>query len=172
MPLNSINILLALLTIGGQVVFVAGIIALFLDKGLWIKRVSPWALRGAFIVYMGAMLTSLFYSEIIGFAPCTLCWWQRIFLYPQVILLGLALWKRDRNIADYSIALALPGIVFALYHNYIDWGGSPLIPCAAQVVSCTKRYVFEFGYITIPMMALTAFLLGVLLMIYEKKRVS
>ena len=114
----------------------------------------------AFIVAIISTVGSLFYSQIAGYAPCELCWYQRIFMYPQVVLLGIALWRKDRNIIDYSIALSLVGFFIALYQNYINYGGvSAYCQILGMGVSCTKRYTYEFGYITIPMMALTAFVL-------------
>lgn len=99
---------------------------------------------------------SLYYSEIAGFAPCVLCWWQRIFIYPQVILLGLALWKKEKQIIDYAIAVLIPGLVVSLYQVSLQFGVSDALNCAAVGPSCNARYVYEYGYITIPVMALTA----------------
>ena len=115
----------------------------------------------AFFVSLFAVLVSLFYSEVAGFEPCKLCWLQRIFMYPQIFILGLAWFRKDHKIIDYALTLAIIGGLVALYHNYIYYGGTSLFPCDAfgLGVSCTKRYVFEFGYITIPLMSLTNFLL-------------
>ena len=110
-----------------------------------------------FVVSLGAMLTSLFYSNIIGYEPCTLCWVQRIFMYPIVFISGLALYKKDSSVIPYIKMLAMIGLAIALYHVYIDLGGSPLLDCSASAVSCTKRYVQEFGYITIPIMSFSLF---------------
>lgn len=118
----------------------------------------------AFVVAMAGTLSSLFYSEIAHFAPCLLCTWQRIFLYPQVILLGAALWYKNKKFHVYSILLSVIGGVIALYNTYIQFSGSSILPCGISV-SCTKRYFLEFGYITIPTMALTGFLLILLLLI-------
>jgi disulfide bond formation protein DsbB len=103
------------------------------------------------------MVLSLIYSDVIGYAACTLCWYQRILLYPEVLLLGLALWKEDRTITDYIIALSGLGIVLSAYQKYLELGGASILPCSATEVSCSKIYVLEFGYITIPVMALTSF---------------
>lgn len=114
----------------------------------------------AFLVALSASIGSLLYSEVAGFAPCSLCWYQRIFLYPEVFILGLALYRKEKDrIAPYALLLSAVGGLIALYHSYIQYGGSPLVPCqaAATAVSCAVRYVFEFGYITIPLMSLTVF---------------
>ncbi len=82
-------------------------------------------------------------------------------MYPQVILLGLGLRRQDKHIIDYALALAGIGMAIALYHTYIYYGGTTLFPCETFGLgaSCTRRYVWEFGYITIPLMSLTSFLL-------------
>ena len=124
-----------------------------------------------FLVALGAVLLSLFYSEIAGFPPCELCWVQRIFLYPQLILFGMELYKKDRSIVDFSIAFAIFGSLVSIYHVYIENGGSSSLGCAALTpananqVSCAIRYIYEFGYVTMPIMALTLslFIISILL---------
>lgn len=129
----------------------------------WIGR---HGLALMFIVAITAMLGSLYFSEISGWTPCKDCWLQRIFMYPQVILLALALWKRDTRIAPYILALCLIGMCFSAYHYFIQMQNiiaspaNPATPCDASGVSCVKTPFVEFGYITIPLMALTAFLLN------------
>lgn len=128
----------------------------------WLHRAGLWL---AAFVALVAMAGSLIYSEIIGFAPCTLCWYQRICMYPQVILLGMAAWMRDRRIVRYALALSVIGGLVALDHVWYQMGGGSLIPCAANGPTCDIRFVYELGYVTIPMMALTAFaLIGTLLL--------
>jgi disulfide bond formation protein DsbB len=124
-----------------------------------------------FLVALGAVVTSLFYSNVIGFPVCELCYLQRIFLYPQFILFGMELYKRDRTIVDFSIVFALLGIITSIYHVYVEHGGTAGLPCAlpgASEISCATRYVFEFSYVTIPVMALTASLLILLTMVNYK----
>lgn len=110
----------------------------------------------AFLVSLMATSGSLFYSLYAGFIPCELCWYQRIFMYPLAILFGLALIKKDNNIIDYTLALSSVGALISLYHNYIYYQKTASTFCVLGE-SCIVKYVFEFGYITIPMMALTAF---------------
>lgn len=132
--------------------------------------VDTHALHIGFSVSLVAMLASLYYSEIVGFIPCTLCWIQRIFIYPQVILFGYALKIKDRGILPYSFLMTIAGSVFALYHNYLYFGGTPAIPCDANA-SCTQRFVYEFGFMTIPLMAFTLFLaLGVTYFVTKRKK--
>lgn len=135
-----------------------------------IKLFSKNGLLIAFVVALGSTVFSILYSEFIGFAACVLCWYQRIFMYPLVILLGLALYRKDKGIIDYALVLAAAGSIVSLYHNYIYYGGSSILPCdALGGVSCAQRYVFEFGYITIPLMSLTAFVLIIFSLFLAKR---
>lgn len=176
--LVPITKILATLTLLGHIGIFVGLVYLvsrtagLITKEWRIVRQSPrFYFATALFVALGGTLASLFYSEIAGFAPCGLCWLQRIFLYPQVILLGMALYYQEWQIAKYSIALSSLGGLVALYHSYIQFGGSPLVPCplVATAVSCSQRFVFEFGYITFPVMSLTAFALIILLMIFAQR---
>lgn len=132
--------------------------------------IQKWGLELAFgLSFVGAVLT-LFYSEVLGYIPCGLCWMGRVFLYPQVILFAVALWTRDRSIALYSIALSAIGFVIASYTHYLQMGGSALIPCPASGAGdCAKRYVFEFGFVTMPMMGVALFALLIMLMLHMRR---
>lgn len=120
------------------------------------------ALLFAFIVAAATTAASLFYSEIADYEACDLCWYQRVFLYPQTVLLGIAFIRDDRKVADYIIPLGMIGGAISIYHyalQRIDGSSS----CPVGAVSCAVRYVFDFGYITIPMMSLTAFVVIIVL---------
>lgn len=162
-----------------QIVTVAIIARFFFSKNRasdpYLKFISKNAYIFAFLITLSGMVLSLIYSDVIGYAACTLCWYQRVLLYPEVLLLGLALWKEDRTITDYIIALSGLGVILAMYQKYIELGGKSIIPCSATAVSCSKVYVLEFGYITIPVMALTSFVFIFVLMLvhnYITKRNS
>lgn len=162
---QAINTILAALTVASHAVLLLGLAYFLVHRNdpanLILNFTARHALLLAWLVSCAATALSLVYSELIGYEPCVLCWYQRIFIYPQVILLGLAWWRQDDHIIDYSLLLALIGAVIALYHTYIGYGGTPLLSCGADELSnpCAKRYVFEFGYVTIPLMSLTSFLL-------------
>lgn len=121
----------------------------------------------AFIVSLAATLGSLFYSEILGYAPCKLCWFQRIFMYPLPIIFAIALRKKDFRIKNYTIPLAAIGALIAAYHYSMQVFQFTTNCGANSEVPCNLAYSFELGYITIPMMALTAFILIMILM-YKK----
>jgi disulfide bond formation protein DsbB len=136
-------------------------------KGI-VAWVAPRAIPLGFIVALLAIAGSLFYSELVGFPPCVLCWWQRVFLFPQAILFGAALWWKKKDVFLYSVPLVLLAAIAALYHQYVYMGGESLLPCTAIGGACSKIYVMAFGYITIPMMSLTAALFLLLLAWYHK----
>ncbi len=169
---TNVNYLLTALVILAQVLSVIILFCLIFKKNHpLVFKYSQYGLLLAFLVALTSTLGSLFYSEIAHFEPCKFCWFQRIFMYPQALLLGLALWKKNLSISFYSITLSVIGGVIALNHYLLQITGSSIFPCAAvgQSVSCSKRFVIEFGYITIPMMALSGFVLIILSMIAYKR---
>jgi disulfide bond formation protein DsbB len=116
-------------------------------------------------------LGSLFFSEVLEFAPCVLCWYQRIFLYPLAITLAIGLFPLDRGAIKYSLPLALAGWLVALYHNLLYHGVIPedLQPCQ-QGVSCTETYIELFGFLTIPMLSLISFTAIIALLVALMRR--
>lgn len=140
----------------------------------FIRRFGLWIV---FLVSFVAAALTLVYSELLGIVPCGLCWLQRVFLYPIPLICAVALLKGTRasrtDIADYGIALSTVGGIIALYHHYIQMGGSALgaCPTAGEGVDCARRFIFEFGFVTFPLMAFSvfAFIIAVLL-IYRRAR--
>jgi len=118
-----------------------------------------------FIISLIATLGSLYYSEIAGYAPCLLCWYQRIFMYPQIFILGLAIYRKDRKIIPYSLILSFVGFFIALYHYRMQISQIDSVLCnlVGYSASCSESFFMSFGYITIPFMALSAFLLMILI---------
>jgi disulfide bond formation protein DsbB len=157
---SAISQLLPILTLIAQVIVVLLVVG-WLTSRKELSFVKTHALTFAFVVALVATLGSLFYSEVLGFEPCKLCWFQRIFMYPQVILLGLAAWRKDHGIIDYTAILSAIGGIIAAFHYYLQITDISILPCSATgySASCSQRFVMEFGYITIPLMALTAFAL-------------
>jgi disulfide bond formation protein DsbB len=137
---------------------------------LSINFIKNYALLFAFIIATLSTIGSLYYSDIAKFSPCKLCWFQRIFMYPQTFLLGLAFWRNDKKIADYIILLSFIGGLFAAYHYYLQLAPHALLPCSTVgfSVSCSDRFVMHYGYITLPFMALTAFVINLVLMVTSK----
>ena len=118
-------------------------------------------------------LGSLFFSHVMEFAPCVLCWYQRICLFPLVIILATGLFPFDKRVVAYALPLAIAGWMTAFYHNLLYSGIIPqdLQPCS-QGVSCTEKYIDLFGFITIPMLSLIGFTIIITLLILLKKRKS
>ncbi len=127
------------------------------EKHEVLDTVVPWFMWAGLVISSIAIILSLVYSAIIGYAPCVLCWWQRAFIYPQVALYAIAIASKDTYVYRYTLGLSIVGLLFSLYHNYLDFGGGELISCGTGV-SCTMRYVNEFGFVTIPLMSLISLL--------------
>jgi len=118
-------------------------------------------------------LGSLFFSEIMLFAPCSLCWWQRIFMFPLAILFLAGLFPFDKNIIRYALPFAAGGWLVALFHTLLYSGVIPesLEPCT-QGVSCKEVYIDLLGFITIPVLSLMAFSAIIALLIILRRRLS
>lgn len=105
-----------------------------------------------------ATLGSLYLSEVLHFIPCTLCWYQRIFMYPLAIILGIAFYRNDKDIYRYTLPLSIIGMMISGYHillqkvTYLQQ-----FEMCKTGVPCSKDYLNLLGFITIPMMAFTAF---------------
>lgn len=124
-----------------------------------------------FLAALGAVLLSLFYSDVVGYPACELCWIQRIFLYPQLVLFSMELYKKEKSIVDFSIVFAILGSLTSIYHIYVEAGGTRGLACASidptstTAISCATRFIYEFNYVTMPIMALTIslFIISILL---------
>ncbi len=121
-----------------------------------------------FLVTLVAMLGSLVYSDIIGYPPCLFCWYARILLYPQVLLYGIASYKKDSSVTQYTFPLTLIGLCLAVYHYITESIQYSPLPCSAGGVSCLTRYVYEWGFVTIPFMVLATLLLLTALLCVKK----
>lgn len=130
-------------------------------------EMAGFLLYFAWLVAIIATGGSLYFSEIAGFIPCELCWIQRIFMYPLVILLGIAAFRGDKRIIPYVLPLTIIGGCFSIYH-YLEQKVStvPSI-CKGGGVPCSGEYINWLGFITIPLLALTAFVMITLLLIGE-----
>lgn len=125
----------------------------------------------AFIIALLSMLGSLFLSEIANLPPCDLCWIQRFFMYPLVVILAVAYFAPKFKPRIYLLSLSAAGMLVAAYHYYIQMFNTPSFCSATDGVSCLLKSFTKFGYITIPMMALTAFaMIIVLFTIYQQKK--
>jgi disulfide bond formation protein DsbB len=116
---------------------------------------------------------SIFFSFIMEFTPCVLCWYQRIFLFPLVIILALGLFPFDKIVVKYALPLAIAGWLTAFYHNLVYAKIIPerIQPCT-QGVSCTEEYIKLFGFLSIPMLSLLSFSTIIVVLIILKRRIS
>ncbi len=120
-----------------------------------------------------ATLGSLFFSEVMMFPPCVMCWYQRICMYPLTILLLIGLFPLDAKVVKYAQPLVALGLFFAIYQNLLYYKILPesIQPCS-QGVSCTSDYINWFGFITIQLLSLIAFSSIALLLYLFKKKVT
>src|SRR5690606_31914870 len=123
----------------------------------------------AWVVATVATLGSLYYSEIADFTPCTLCWYQRICMYPLAVVLGIATFRRDRSVRWYVAPMAAIGAVVASYHSYIQAYPPPSGTAFCTLEApCTARYVWELGFVSLPFMALAGFAFIVTMMVLAR----
>ncbi len=144
-----------------QVLSIVALLLLFIgsNRNVYLDFIQRHYIVLGFIISVLASLASLIYSEIIGFLPCYLCWYQRIFIYPMVFLFGASMYWKDGSVKRYALPLLVAGLIISIYHNILYYfGEASTLPCDASGVSCFQRLVSEFGgYISIPMMSLTTF---------------
>ncbi len=171
MNISSIHYLNLILGAGAIILQIFSVVALLVlffgpKKSTLLYFIEKHFLTIGFLISFFAALFSLVYSEIIKFAPCELCWFQRVFLFPQVFIFGVALWNNFRhqiseskNVIKYSIPLLAIGFIISVYQNFIYYFGSGSQgACDSTGVSCFQHLVSEFGgYISIPMLSLTSF---------------
>ncbi|MEK3973759.1 MULTISPECIES: disulfide oxidoreductase [unclassified Psychrobacillus] len=130
------------------------------------------SILAAWLVALIATIGSLFFSERMGFIPCTLCWYQRILMYPLVFLLGVAFYRNDKKIYVYALPLSIIGICVSSYHYALQ-----KIPSLQEFSACTSgvpcsgQYINWFGFVTIPFLALLAFvMITVFMLVLWKKK--
>lgn len=171
--IESVNQYLALGTILLQIATLALLYDYLFNRALWFGAfVQQFAYRIMIVLSAGGTALTLVYSEVFGFVPCGLCWLQRIALYPLLVIFVVGHIMKDRLAALYGIVLSAFGAIISLYQHYIQMGGSEFITCpvAGSGANCAERILFEFGYITFPLMSFSLFVFFiVLLLIYRKQ---
>ncbi len=125
----------------------------------------------AWVTAIIAMGGSLFFSEWMGFIPCTLCWYQRILMYPLAVFLGIAFYRNDQDIYKYVLPMSIIGMLVSSYHYALQ-----KIPALHEFATCTSgvpcsgQYINWFGFVTIPFLALIAFTIITIMMLFMWKR--
>lgn len=125
----------------------------------------------AFLVSLIATFGSLFFSEIMNFIPCSLCWYQRIFMYSLVFLFLINLLYPDDKIFKYSFPLVFIGWIISIYHNLLMFKIIPekLSPCV-QGIPCSVDYLNWLGFITIPLLSFFSYTCILILLIMSKRK--
>lgn len=167
--IESLNFILA---IGGLFAIFATGFLVFDMRGKRILKghIASFGLHAAFLVVVISAILTLIYSEVFGIIPCGLCWFERIMLYPQIFILGAAIYFKEKAAPLYGIVLSTIGLVISLYHHYIQMGGSAFVKCpAAGGADCAKRFFYEFDFMTFPLMAAILFAFLIALYVYIQK---
>jgi disulfide bond formation protein DsbB len=119
------------------------------------RHLLPYLVWGLALL---SMVGSLVLSDFMHLVPCMLCWWQRILMFPLVVIVGVGILRRDSNWVYTALPFSVAGMALALYHSLLQWGIIPeaIAPCNA-LVSCVTEQINWFGFVTIPFMSLLAF---------------
>ncbi|MEI8224001.1 MAG: disulfide bond formation protein B [bacterium] len=171
--LQAFNTFVGIGTLATALVVVSIWLLVFLQEteNTYFHFLKKHSFHFAFLLALSAIIGSLTYSQIFGFPPCTFCWWQRIFMYPQAILFAVGIYLKDMKVWITGIILSLIGASFSIYHILLQAGiRTSGVPCEASGgVACTKIDVLVFGWLTIPMMCLVLFI-GILTFAYISHR--
>lgn len=132
-----------------------------------------WIIFSSWILATISTLGSLFFSEIMEFPPCVLCWYQRIAMYPLVIIFLVGSFEPPRYVIRFSIPLILSGLLISIYHNLLYYEIIPesASPCV-QGVSCSTVFIEWLGFITIPFLSFASFSILLILQIYLYRRLK
>ena len=172
---ETVEILNFILGTSGVLMLFAAI-ALFIDIVFFGRKhfanlILKYGLLVASATLIGAVTMALVYSEKFGFIPCGLCWSMRIFVFSQAFIMTTAWLRKDTAIAIYGIVLSVPGIAIGLYQHYLQMGGGSFLPCPAAAGDCAKRILFEYGFMTFPLLgaSMLLFLLAIYIYLYKAK---
>lgn len=124
----------------------------------WVRAMDDISLWAISAVATGTMLGSLYFSEVAGFAPCELCWYQRIGIYPIAMMSWVALVRGDKKLGPYWIALSLAGLAVSIYHYLLEWFPEMKSSVCSVDVPCTTVWFRELGFVTLAFMAGCAFI--------------
>ena len=174
--IHYLNISLGTGAILLQILSVVALVLLFIGpkRNSFLNFIDKHYRQLGFLIALLATFFALVYSEIVGFLPCYLCWYQRVFTIPLIFIFGVAIWSKDRKVVKYTLPLVLVGIAISIYQNLgYYFGETSAKPCDASGVSCYQHLISEFGgYISIPMLALSTFfaILTILLVAHFYKK--
>lgn len=159
-----------ILGIGGIGLLLASAVLLYdiavHNRTIFSRNITQWGVLVLAILFLGTVSVALVYSEVFGFVPCGLCWTMRIFVFSQAIILPFAYFRKDTSFAFYGIVLSAFGMIIGLYQHYLQLGGAELLPCPAAGGDCSKRILFEFGFMTFPLLGVSLLLFASLVYWY------
>lgn len=128
-----------------------------------------YLLLAQFIVSLASIFGSLFFSEIMKFPPCNLCWYQRIFIYPVALIILTGLYLGSKDVNKFLTPFISIGLLFSVYHNLVYYKVIQVIVPCTELAPCTAQQLNYLGFITIPLLSLFAFLTLLLLNLYTNK---
>ena len=140
-----------------------------MDKRRYATNLNNLLPYAAWSVALLSMAGSLFFSEVMHLPPCALCWYQRIAMYPLVLIIATGIIRNDTRMKMYALPFALIGLAISIYHNLLYYGFIPetLTPCT-EGVPCNAVQIEWLGFITIPALGLAAFATVVLCLLFYK----
>jgi len=170
---QNLTTFFALFTIILGLIIIAVLFYRFI-KGVWLPSpfLSLFDKYGIYILPILPLLAiplSLWYSEVLHFEPCVLCWFGRVMMYPLALILLIAAIKKDKGVWIYALPLSVLGLAFSTYHHLIQVGVVGGGFCEAMGSDCLKRYVFEFGFVTMPFFGMIIFSFTILLLIIHSR---
>jgi disulfide bond formation protein DsbB len=163
MDTDTVQVFAALLTVVTWIATVVVLVAWRLrSRTAWAHTIhasvqGSTALVLAWLVATGATVGSLYMSEVANFVPCTLCWYQRIAMYPLAVILLIAAVRRDVSVKWYALPIAIIGVVISVYHYFVEWFPQIETNVCSLTVPCSNVWFREFGFISLPLMAASAF---------------
>ncbi len=119
-----------------------------------------------------AIAGSLYFSDIKGFEPCILCWYQRIFMYSLLPITIIALLKKEQKIYQYTMPVALIGMSISIYHNLLYTGIIKNEGFCSSGISCTSKFIEYFGFVTIPFLSLLGFVVIIFLSLISRNYIK
>lgn len=172
---DSVTNILALGTVALLLAVVSAVVYRLLS-GQWLPHalhdhVVRYGLAAAASLSGAALVMSLWYSEVVGLPVCPLCWFARTMMYPLAVILLIAAVRRDTGVVPYALSLAAIGAAITGYHHLYQMGIAPSGACdlLAEGGTCAVRYVFEFGFVTMPLMGFALFCtIGLLLWVVRR----
>jgi disulfide bond formation protein DsbB len=170
------TLFLALLAVAAQIAVVGVVVVAVVARprlAALRRALGPQALQLAFVVALVATIGSLWLSEGAHFVPCRLCWYQRIAMYPLSVILGVAALRRDPGVRVYALPVVAIGATISTWHVLVERFPSLEEATACDPANpCSLIWVERFGYLTIPTMALTAFVLLATLLLLAPKEID